>query len=104
MINESGITPTGHYVLVLPDPVEETTQGGIILAPDTIENERRDTTRGTIVAIGPIGWQEFGDGTLWAKVGDHVTYGRHAGRFLDGLDGEQYILLNCEDILAVLDR
>lgn len=102
MKNKSGITPTAHYLLVLPDPVEETTAGGIILTPNTVEDERRDTTKGTLIAVGPIGWAEFGTGAAWAEPGDHVLFGRHSGRFIDGADDEQYIILNCEDILAVL--
>ncbi len=102
MKNKSGITPTGHYILVLPEAVEKKTKSGIILANETIENAERDTTQGVLIAVGPIGWIEFGDGTPWAKAGDKVAYGRHAGRDMVGTDGEKYILMNCEDILAVL--
>ena len=102
MKNNSGIRPTGHYILVLPDPVEERTKGGIILTPNTVEDERRETTRGTVVEVGPTGWREFGDGSPWAKPGDHVCYGRHAGRFMKGVDDRDYVLMNVEDILAVL--
>jgi len=103
-INKSGINPTGHYILVFPDPVEEKTKSGLILVNETIENKKRDTTKGTVVAIGRIGWDEFGDKTPWAKVGDHVTYGKFAGRDMDGADGNKYVLMNSEDILAVLDE
>lgn len=103
MQNNSGINPTGHYVLVLPDPVEEKTKGGIFLPNETIENEQRDTTKGTLVAVGPIGWAEFGDGTPWAAPGARVSYGKYAGRDMKGADGKAYVLMNCEDILAVLD-
>ena len=102
MKNNSGIRPTGHYILVLPDPVEERTKGGIILTPNTVEDERRETTRGTVVEVGPTGWREFGDGSPWAAPGDHVCYGRHAGRFMRGVDDQDYVLMNVEDILAVL--
>lgn len=104
MKNVSGIKPTGHYVLIKPDQVEEKTSGGIILAPSTVENEQRDTTKGTLVAVGPTGWSELGYGHPWAEPGDHVSYGRHAGRFMKGSDGVEYVLMNCEDILAVLNE
>lgn len=101
--NSSGISPTGHYVLILPEPVEEKTKGGIILTHSTLEDERRETTRGTVVEVGPTGWKEFGDGSPWAKPGDRVCYGRHAGRIMRGLtDDRDYVLMNVEDILAVL--
>ncbi len=102
MENKSGIKPTGHYVLVLPDPVEKKTAGGLYLANETIENKERDTTVGTLVAVGPIGWEEFGDGSPWASIGDKVSYGKYAGRDMLGVDEEKYVLMNCEDILAVI--
>lgn len=103
MKNESGINPTGHYILILPIEVEKKTAGGLYLANETIENKQRDTTQGTLVAVGAIGWKEFGDGSPWAKVGDKVSFGKYAGRDMIGVDGKRYILANCEDILAVLD-
>ena len=103
MQNNSGISPTGHYILVLPDNVEKKSKGGIILANETVDNAERDTTQGTLIAVGHIGWAEFGDGTNWASPGDHVSFGRHAGRDMPGIDGQKYILMNCEDVLAVLD-
>ena len=103
MENNSGINPTGHYILILPDDVEKKSKGGIILANETVDNAERDTTQGTLVAVGPIGWAEFGDGTNWAVPGDHVSFGKHAGRDMAGIDGQKYILMNCEDVLAVLD-
>jgi len=102
MENKSGIKPTGHYILVLPDEVEKKSKGGIILAPETIDNKERDTTQGTLVAVGPIGWNEFDDGKPWASIGDHVSYSKYAGRDMTGIDGKKYVLMNCEDILAVL--
>jgi co-chaperonin GroES (HSP10) len=103
MKNKSGINPTGHYILILPDEVEKKSKGGLYLANETIDNAERDTTQGTLIAVGPIGWAEFGKGTPWAKAGDKVSFGRHAGRDMTGSDGQKYVLMNCEDILAVLD-
>ena len=103
MENNSGIFPCGHYILILPDEVEKKSKGGIILANETVENKQRDTTQGTLIAVGDIGWKEFGDGSPWAKIGDRVCFGKYAGRNMTGVDGGRYILANCEDILAVLD-
>ena len=103
MKNNSGINPTGHYILILPDDVEKKSKGGIILANETVDNAERDTTQGTLVAIGSTGWAEFGEGKAWAGVGDHVSFGKHAGRDMPGIDGQKYIIMNAEDVLAVLD-
>ena len=101
--NKSGISPTGHYILILPDEAETKTKGGIIIPNEAVDNAKRDTTQGILIAVGPIGWEEFGDGKPWAKAGDKVLYGKYAGRDMIGVDGEKYILANCEDVLAVLN-
>ena len=102
MENNSGISPCGHYILILPDEVEKKSKGGIILVDETIETKERETTEGTLVAVGDIGWAEFGDGKSWANVGDRVCFGKFAGRDMTGVDGGRYILANAEDVLAVL--
>ena len=100
--NTSGIQPTGHYILILPDEVKTKTEGGLILVPETVEQKERETTKGILIAVGHIGWAEFGDGSFWAEIGDYVCYGKYAGRDMDGDDGKKYVLMNAEDILAVL--
>jgi co-chaperonin GroES (HSP10) len=102
--NKSGINPTGHYILILPDEVKSKTDSGLILVQETVEQKERETTKGVLIAVGPIGWDEFGDGAAWAEVGDHVCYGKYAGRAMVGVDGKKYVLANAEDVLAVLDR
>ena len=102
MSNESGIEPCGHYILVLPDKVEEKTKSGLYIPNEAVDNAKRDTTRGTLVAVGPIGWSEFQGAEPQAEVGDRVTFGKYAGRDMKGKDGLDYILMNAEDILAVL--
>lgn len=102
MKNHSGITPCGHYILVRPDKVEEKTKSGLYIPNEAVDTAKRDTTRGTLVAVGPIGWKDFNDGAPWARVGDRVTFGKYAGRDMRGEDGLDYILMNAEDILAVL--
>jgi len=99
----AGIQPTGHHVLVKPDKVKEKTDGGIYLAPQSREDEQRASTKGILVAIGVSAWLEFADGKPWAKVGDSVRYAKYAGVEMDGKDREKYVLLNDEDILAVLN-
>lgn len=102
MKNQSGITPCGHYILVLPDKVDKKTASGLYIPDEAQDNAKRDTTKGTLMAVGPIGWADFDDGSPWAAVGDRVTFGKHAGRDMVGGDGKEYILMNAEDVLAVL--
>jgi chaperonin GroES len=98
----SAIIPTGGHLLVLPDKVEEKTEGGIYLPDTTKDKEQAAATSGTIIAVGASAWKDLDDGQPWAYEGDRVTYGRYAGVTLTGKDGIDYVLLNDNDILARL--
>jgi len=101
--NSSGIRPTGHHVLVLPDKVKEKTEGGIYLPEVTREDEQRASTRGLLVAVGPTAWLEFADGEPWAQPGDYVSYAKYGGIGMKGVDDTDYVLLNDQDILAIFN-
>ena len=101
-IDGSGIIPTGGHLLVLPDKVEEKTDGGIYLPDTARDKEQAAATSGKIVAVGNSAWKDLDDGQPWAYEGDRVTYGRYAGVTLTGKDGTDYVLLNDNDILARL--
>lgn len=99
------IKPCGHRVLVIPDPIEEKTAGGIIIQTEvTKDREAQAQTFGTIVDIGPNAWMAFDDGKPWAKIGDHVSFAKYGGFVMrDPHDKKEYRLLNDEDICAVIE-
>ncbi len=101
-INQSGIIPTGGHLLVLPVKVEERTAGGIILPQETRDKEQQAATVGTLIAVGPGAWFDLDDGTPWAAVGDKVSYAKYAGVSMQGKDGQSYVLINDNDVLAKL--
>jgi co-chaperonin GroES (HSP10) len=99
------ITPCGHRVLVKPDPIEQTTAAGIVIVMDE-KLAAADQMRGTLVAVGEQAWKAFSkdyNGSPWASVGDRVLYARYAGKLVeDPSSGEDYVILNDEDIIATL--
>ena len=101
-INQSKILPTGGHLLVLPEKVEEMTAGGIILPQETRDKEQQAATIGTLIAVGPGAWSDLDDGSPWALVGDKVSYSRYAGVAMTGQDGQDYVLINDNDVLAKL--
>ena len=101
-VNGSGILPTGGHILVLPKKIEEVTEGGIILLEDSRDKEQRASTEGILVAVGSSAWLDLDDGEPWAVVGDKISYSRYAGVDMTGKDGEQYVLINDNDVLARL--
>ena len=101
--NASGILPTGGHILVLPQKVEETTASGIILRTASAnDKEQQAATVGTLVAVGASAWADLDSGEPWAAVGNKISYSRYAGVSMIGQDGEEYILINDNDVLAKL--
>ena len=87
------IKPLSDRVLVLPNPAEEKTAGGLFI-PDTAKEK---PLAGKVVAVGP-GTKEI---TMEVKEGDTVLYGKYAGTELE-LEGEKYLIMRQADILAIV--
>lgn len=96
------IEPAGHRVIVKPDPLEETSKGGIVIAHGADKSRKEKAVHiGTVVSIGKTAWKAFDDGEPWAEVGDRVQFAKYGGYDFEH-DGEKLRLLNDEDITAIL--
>lgn len=98
------IKVVGHRVLIKPDSVEETTKGGIVLAQALVQQEKNSQDKGTVLAVGSGCWKEFGDGSPWCKEGDKVYYPKYSGMKVKDNDKEEYIIVNDEDIVAIIEE
>ena len=92
--------PVAWRVLVKPDPIEEKTQGGLVLATnEKLEKGARIT--GTIVGIGP---DVYSSSTLvygGLRLGERVYYAKYAGKtIVDNTTGEELVVLNDEDVVC----
>ena len=87
------IKPLADRVLILPQPAEEKTIGGIII-PDTAKEK---PLQGKVVAVG----NGTKDEEMVIAVGDQVLYGKYAGSELE-FEGEKYLIMRQSDVLAVL--
>jgi co-chaperonin GroES (HSP10) len=110
----------GHKILIKPDPIEveqELSKENSALAAmgfkvadvdGSKEREKKATTTGTLVAVGPMAWKAF-DGEKegwepWAQIGEKVMFGRYAGDLITHPETkEEYMLLNDEDLYLVLE-
>ncbi len=102
MENKSGIHPKGHRVLILPDPVEEVSESGIVLSVgQTADRERLAQLRGTIVELGSTAWHD--QPVPWAEVGDHIIFGKYSGLIYKGDDGLEYRIINDLDVVATVN-
>ena len=102
MENRSGIYPSGDRVLVKPDPIEETTKGGIVIASTIAEKHFLAQTSGVLVATGVDCWSDYKE--PFAQIDDRVMFAKYGGLDVVGKDGEHYRILNDTDITARIDE
>lgn len=99
------VLPRGDRILVRRDAPQDTTAGGILLAPQAL----RHTPTGIVVRVGP---GKLKDDGIYAqsdlKPGDRVVLVGFAGLDLNDAitmtvsDKDEYILIRDEDIAAVI--
>ena len=93
------IRPLGEKVIVKRLEAESRTSGGIVL-PDSAKEKPK---RGTILAVGDGKLLDTGSRkSLQVKKGDQVLFTSYAGTEVR-VDGEEVIIMDESDILAVLD-
>ena len=85
------VKPLGERVLVKMDKVEEKTAGGIYI-PQTAQQEK--TQIAVIEAIG--------EDVKTVKAGQKILHDKYAGTSVK-IDGEDYLILNIKDVLAVIE-
>lgn len=94
-------TPTGWRILILPYRGKGKTEGGILLADKTIEQQQVSTQVGYVLKVGPLAYKDenkFPSGP-WCQEKEWVMFARYAGsRF--NIDGGEVRILNDDEILA----
>jgi chaperonin GroES len=92
------IRPVGNRVVVKPAAKEEVTKSGIVI-PDTAKEKPQE---GTVVAVGNGRLLDNGDrAPISVQVNDRVLFAKYGGTEFK-LDGEEYLVLKEDDILAVV--
>ena len=93
------IRPVGEKVLVKRLEAEDKTKGGIVL-PDTAKEKPQ---RGTVLAIGEGRMLKDGSRAKpQVAKGDKVLFSSYSGSEIK-IGGEEYLLMDETDILAILD-
>lgn len=94
-----GVRPIRDKILIKRIDASETTKGGIII-PDTAAEKPRE---GKVVAVGS--GMVMPDGSvkpLEVKAGERVLFGQYDGTEIT-IDGEEYIILDANGVLAVIE-
>jgi len=87
------IQPLADRVVVEPQAAETKTASGLYI-PDSAKEKPQ---QGKVVAVG----KGKKDHEMTVKVGDVVLYGKYAGNELK-LDGNDYLIMREDDILAIV--
>lgn len=93
------VRPLHDRILVKREEESEEKIGGIII-PDTAKEKPQ---RGKVVAVG--NGKILDDGkrvALDVKSGDRILFGKYSGNEVK-IDGEDYLILREEDVLAILE-
>lgn len=97
------IRPVEYNVLIRPDPVEEKTQGGLILPDTTKDADKHAQQRGTIVSMSPLAF-DYAEWPAGQKpeIGNRVLFARYEGILVK--DGEdEFRLVKDKAIAAVIE-
>ena len=93
------VVPLNDKIVVKRLEAEEKTPGGIVL-PDTAKEKPR---QGKVVSLGDGKLMENGKrAPFQVKEGDRVLFGSYAGNEVT-IDGQEYLIMTEDDILAVVD-
>ena len=93
--------PLSDRIIIKPVEPETKTKGGIVL-PDTVKEKPQE---GKVVAVGK--GKVLDNGTVQkpeVKEGDVVLYGKYSGTEVTTKDGEEYLIVREEDILAIVKK
>ncbi len=92
------IRPLHDRVIIKRMEEERTTPGGIVIPDSATEKP----SKGEVMAVGNGKILDNGEvRALDVKVGDKVLFGKYSGTEIK-VDGEEYLVMREEDIMAVI--
>ena len=96
--------PTGWRILVMPFQVKEETEGGIIIAQETLDRARAAVQVGYVLKMGPLCYEDKEKYTTgpWCKEKDWVIFARYAGSRME-IEGGEIRMLNDDEILGTIE-
>ena len=93
------IKPLEESVLIQIKEAESTTASGLVI-PDSAKEKPQE---GVVIAAGPGRFDGDDRVPMDIKVGDTVVFSKYGGTELK-YDGEEYLLLNSRDVLAIIEK
>jgi len=92
------LKPLADRVVLKQAKAEEKTKGGIILT--SAAQEKPEVYE--VLVVGPGGMVDGKEVVMEVKAGDRVIMGKYSGTNVK-LDGEEYVIVRQNDILAIVE-
>jgi len=94
------LKPRNDRVIIKADEEEETSAGGIVLAPSATKDKPQ---QGVVVAVGSGKQNDQGESIpMDIKKGDRVLYGKYSGTEVK-IEGEDLLVLREDDVIAIIE-
>ena len=93
------LKPLADRVVLKQTKAEEKTKGGIILT--SAAQEKPEVYE--VLVVGPGGMVDGKEVVMEVKAGDKVIMGKYSGTTVK-LDGEEYVIVRQNDILAIVEE
>ena len=97
-----------HHVLVKLDEATDADEvyrrakaAGIHLELD--KREQKAVEYGIVVSVGPTAFIDYGRTPDIVKVGDRISLNRYSGKSVKDVDGIEYVIVNDQDVLAIIE-
>lgn len=103
------IEPLLHRIVVKPENFEDFNEERKRLKelgwelPQREEDRRAQASvdRGVVVSIGATAYKDYGVDPP-VSIGDVVNYARFSGKFVKDSSGEEFVILNDEDLICII--
>ncbi len=93
------VKPLADKILVKRLEAQEITKGGIVL-PDSAKEKPKE---GRVIEVGPGKVMDDGNrSVMQLKKNDHVLFSSYAGTEIK-IDGEDFLIMSEDDVLAVVN-
>lgn len=93
------IQPLGKRILVKPKEEEEIIAGGLVVPPSANDDKR--PAMGEVLKLGKGKDKDGKDVQFEVKKGDVIYFKKYSPEEVE-VNGEQYLIVDAEDILAIL--
>jgi chaperonin GroES len=94
------IQPLGNRILVRPQEEEETIAGGLVVPPSANDDKR--PAMGEVLKLGK-GKDEDGKAISFdVKKGDIIYFKKYSPNEIE-IEGDQYLIVDAEDVLAIIN-